>query len=119
MRPPIRSLGDEHVRLGHERLDPPRLTKLEVACVKHRPSVMLEVQLSRAEHVAGRVERHRSLAAAERLSVAKHPPAAWPSRLRDQGQGLRGEQRFLVPARVVGMGVRDEREAAHDQRVEP
>src|ERR1700694_815781 len=58
-------------------------------------------------------------APAHRLPVAEHPPAAWTPRLRDQGKGLRREQRLLVAPRVVGVRVRDESEAAHHERIEP
>ena len=106
MRAAVSAFQDQDVGLGHERVGQAAgLSQLDVARIEHRCAVVLEVQLRRAEHVSSRMESHGGGTTPHRLSVAEHPPAARPPRLRDQGERLRRQQRLLVAPGVVGVGV--------------
>ena len=119
VRAAVGRLHDQDVGPRHRRLHATGLPELDVAGVEDRPAVVLEMQLRRAEHVSGRIERHRAVAAAQGLAESQHPPATRSAFGRNQGEGLGCEQRLLVPAGVIGVGVRYEREVADDERVEP
>ena len=120
VRPAVRAFEDQDVGFRDKRRRyAAGLAQLDVAGVEHGSTVMLDVQLGRAEHVPGRIQRDPPVAAPHRLAEAQHSPAARPSCFWDEREGLRRQQRLFVAARVVGMRVRDEGEAAHDQGVKP
>ena len=119
VRPPVSGFDDQHIGSGHEGLDATGLPELDIARVEDRCAVVLKVQLRRAEHVARRMQGDHPVAPPHRFTEAEHPPSARSPGVGDQRQRLRRQQRLLVTPGMVGMSVRDEGEAAHDQRVEP
>jgi hypothetical protein len=111
-RQPERRLGDEGVAAHRLERGAGRVgLDLVVAADDPHLAAVLEAHLGRAEHVAGRMQRHAHAVHVERLAVgqrAQRDAGAEPRAQHALG-GRRGQVRAVPGARVVGVGVGDHR----------